>query len=359
MSKVSSSDVLFVGSVPKSEVADVFKLCGSTAGDRTFALPDGEIGDRSMFIVGLGKLTYARHPHVEAIPTEGLSDFSQACGAFRLKAGVTRTTFDNLPYAEAAVSSYAVFRELREAGEIPEHLRFQVSVPTPINAVQTFFPDVEQWPALIDAFTRGLRMQIEQMLDVIPAGDLAIQWDYCMEILDSLGGPETVSTPEDSSSSLEERFTHHTSSQYLAPLSQDIPDETVIGYHICYGTFGGWPMCRVDDLGFSVRVANRLAANTGRRVDFMHLPVMASAGENFFAPLEDLEVGDTRIFLGLDTGDGIEGLLGRARSARRYLSNFGIAHYCGYGRDDPAELRSLMNDLRSGAEQLAAEPSPA
>ena len=38
-------------------------------------------------------------------------------------------------YADAAIESYAEFRRLREAGTVPDGVRFQVSVPTPFAVV--------------------------------------------------------------------------------------------------------------------------------------------------------------------------------------------------------------------------------
>jgi hypothetical protein len=42
----------------------------------------------------------------------------------------------------------------------------------------------------------------------------------------------------------------------------------------------------------------------------------------------------------------------RARTAHRYLPDFGIASYCGWGREDPARVPTLLADLRASAERL-------
>ena len=40
---------------------------------------------------------------------------------------------------------------------------------------------------------------------------------------------------------------------------ETIPEDVLIGYHLCYGTWGGWPMTEVDDLSLCVRLSNEPA----------------------------------------------------------------------------------------------------
>jgi len=49
--------------------------------------------------------------------------------------------------------------------------------------------------------------------------------------------------------------------------------------------------------------------------------------------LADLEVGDARVYLGIVLPvDGVAGLRRRHATASKYLADFGIANYCGFGR---------------------------
>ena len=50
-----------------------------------------------------------------------------------------------------------------------------------------------------------------------------------------------------------------------------IPQEVLIGYHLCYGTFPEWPMYEARDMGLLVRMASFAVANSGRTVDWLHL----------------------------------------------------------------------------------------
>ena len=111
-------------------------------------------------------------------------------------------------------------------------------------------------------------------------------------------------------------------------------------------------------MGLVVRMANEAVASAGRTVDFLHLAgskTSRSDDDSFYAPLTDLDVGDARVFLGLAMNvDGAVGLKLRETTARRYLEDFGVANYCGFGRQpgvDPLETmrahRRLVDAFRS------------
>jgi hypothetical protein len=46
-------------------------------------------------------------------------------------------------------------------------------------------------------------------------------------------------------------------------------------------------------------------------------------------------------------------MLRRAEAARQFLPDFGVAHYCGYGRETPEKARELLTDIATGADRLA------
>ena len=94
-------------------------------------------------------------------------------------------------------------------------------------------------------------------------------------------------------------------------LTRLIPEETLVGYHLCYGTFGGWPMYEARDMGLMVKMANYAVGHSGRQVDFLHLAGprnLRSEDERFYEPLLGLNVPDTRVYLGIILPiDGAEG----------------------------------------------------
>lgn len=75
-------------------------------------------------------------------------------------------------------------------------------------------------------------------------------------------------------------------------------------------------------------------------------------GAHAFA-LPDGEIGDARVFLGLELADGVDEMIRRAETARKFLPDFGVAHYCGYGRETPDRVRELLTDIAAGADRLA------
>ena len=48
-----------------------------------------------------------------------------------------------------------------------------------------------------------------------------------------------------------------------------------------------------------------------------------------------------------------EELPGELQQALADVPDFGVAHYCGYGRQEPARVRELLADLATGADELA------
>jgi hypothetical protein len=83
-------------------------------------------------------------------------------------------------------------------------------------------------------------------------------------------------------------------------------------------------------------------------VDWVHLAgprYLRSEDRSFFRPLVDLEPGDARVFLGIVLPiDGVAGLRRRVDTASRYISDFGVAMYCGFGRQPGADGSETMRE---------------
>ena len=93
----------------------------------------------------------------------------------------------------------------------------------------------------------------------------------------------------------DDKLQHHAAPAHL---SADIPPEVLLGYHICYGVLGKWPM--VDpfkDLSRAVVLAILSIANSGRRTDFVHIPVLAKKTTDYSAPLKGLQLRDAKLYL--------------------------------------------------------------
>src|SRR5947208_1276516 len=130
--------------------------------------------------------------------------------------------------------------------------------------------------------------EIDKIVELIPAKDLAIQWDCSTEVLDAYG--TIAALPREGVIERNIRQFRH--------LCARIPADVALGYHFCFGTLGGWPRFRPDDLGAIVTLANAIVDASARRVDWIHIPVLDRADDAFYAPLARLEPRGARVYLG-------------------------------------------------------------
>ena len=113
-------------------------------------------------------------------------------------------------------------------------------------------------------------------------------------------------------------------------------------------------MTEMPNLELCVRLSNKAVKRIQRRVDYVHMPVVPNPDNAFLAPLRDLNVGGTRVFLGLiHPQDGLEGAQRRIDLAKKYLKDFGIAAVCGFGRENPQELGNILDVHEEAALKLA------
>ena len=360
---MAHTDVLLVGSLPYQNAEDAFRAAGSELHGHVGWLPDGEFGIRQMWVGMILQLVYSQNPDIEEtkapppvsfdeIPdnqSDGPGEELEGMWLFRVKEG-RKVRFDDMKYGTFAAESYRVFRKLREEGVIEPGVRFQMSLPSPHSAVDGCFEDPDQWPAIYDAYVEGMRREIRKALETIPAEDLVIQWDVALEFLDMFLGEKRWLrfwphlTPE-------QKFQRHVSQ--FDELWQDIPDETLLGIHWCFGTMGGWPMADLADLDLCVRMSNEAKQRFARRLDFVHIPVTVAPDESFFEPLDRLEIGETKVFLGMvHHTDGINDFRRRRDLARKHLNSFGIASVCGYGRLRADELPEVLRIHAEDANEL-------
>jgi hypothetical protein len=344
MARRVDSDLLLVGSLPVSSTEEAFRKGAELFGDLVFALPDGETGPRVAW-VGYERERLARpNPDVEVVqetesPT-GIPRHAYETPIFAIRDGVQELHWDTWPRIDDAIASYQVFRALREDGAIPSHLRFQIGLPFPSSALNAFKADfARDYPVAERAYEDLVARELQRLLSEVPAADLAIQWDMAYETQDIEG---VLAWTTDGAW---ERFAEPVTR--LTPL---IPEDVLVGYHLCYGTFPEWPMYEPQDMSVVVRMANHALARSGRQVDWLHLAgprYLRSEDERFVAPLADLDLGDTRLFLGIVLPiDGIPGVKRRHATARRFIDDFGVAMYCGFGRQPGRDGDETMREHR-------------
>jgi hypothetical protein len=344
-----SAELLLVGSLPVDSTDEALRNGAELFGDLVFALPDGETGPRAGW-VGYEREQLCR-PAAGVVVVEetdsptGRPRHAYETPVFAVGEGVAELHFGRWPRIDDAIASYARFTALREEGAIPRGLRFQVGLPFPASALNAFKADfAAHYPIAERAYEELVARELARLVAAVAPEDLAIQWDLAYETQDIEG--VLAWTPEGAW----ERFAGP-----VTRLTRLIPEDVLVGYHLCYGTFPEWPMYEARDLGVLVRMANFAVAQSGRAVDWLHLAgpkYLRSEDRSFFRPLVDLEPGPARVFLGIVLPlDGERGLARRHATASRYLENFGVAMYCGFGRqrgDDGLEtMREHARVVRS------------
>jgi hypothetical protein len=345
-----NSELLLVGSLPAESTDAAFRAGAELFGDLVFALPDGETGPRAAWVgYERERLTRPTPDVVVLEETEsptGVPRHAYETPVFGIREGVTELHFDSWPRIDDAIASYQLFRELREEGVIPTGLRFQVGLPFPSSAMNAFKANyATDYPIAEKAYEDLVERELERLVSEVPPADLAIQWDCAYETQDIEGVLAWTSE------GAWERFAGP-----VTRLTRLIPQGVLVGYHLCYGTFPEWPMYEARDYGVLVRMANFAVAESGRAVDWLHLAgprYLRSEDRSFFRPLVDLEPGEARVFLGIVLPiDGVAGLKRRHATASRYLDDFGVAMYCGFGRQPGRDGMETMREHRRVVQSL-------
>ena len=194
-------------------------------------------------------------------------------------------------------SSYATFRRLRDGGDIPAGLRFQVCLPTPM-ASGYMYVSPTSLAAYLPAYERALLAALHEIAAAIPHRDLSIQWDVCQEVL------------------LFEDYFPHRPPAYkqdvfamLARLGDAVPEDVECGYHLCYGSPRDEHLVMPGDTAILVELSQGILARLHRRMDFLHLPVPQDRSDAaYFAPLAGLALpAGTMLYLGLIHHDDAAG----------------------------------------------------
>jgi hypothetical protein len=316
----NSPVVHFVGSIPLPDSEAVFRTLSAACGRHVRRLPDGETGIRKSWIKFLQDVL-AENPAIEIAHDLPPFQFKQWDGKvvreiprLRIKPGMTPNRKDfKTGYADMAIASFAVFDRMQKDGIIPESVKFQISIPTPLT--QHFIGEVHAIAA------------------ALPNDRIAIQWDVCQEVLAWEGyyepGPVDFRTE---------------CIDVLGQVGDAVPSKVDLGYHLCYGSPADEHMVQPKDAGLMVEMVNAIVARVRRQIQFFHLPVPKGRTDDaFFVPLEKLKLRPgTALYLGLIHHNDAAGDKTRLDAARRHIRVDGIGTECGMARGDPSRLPSLL-----------------
>lgn len=331
-----------VGSVNFDDAEKTMRTASEILGARLRRIPDGEVGKRFHWIMFQPDVLGA----AEGIERVGDAPIPFGAGLdarpLRIGEGVDPQSIvlPPLGYEDAAVASYGIFRRLRDAGVIPAGTRFQVSLPTPLAVISSFFSGDDRG-AIEPLYTAAILRELDGILRTVPHEDLSIQWDVASEmgIIERAAGYGRVMEawwPGDPFDGLVGR---------LAALVDAVPADVEAGVHLCYGDAGEKHFIEPTDAGNLVRFANAVAAASGRTLTWLHLPVpIARDDDAYFAPLDDLALADgTELYLGLvHREDGVEGARRRIAAAAPHAPAFGVATECGIGRAPAGTTEDIL-----------------
>ena len=329
-----------VGSVPLGRVDEVFRRTAAALGDRLRRLPDGEPGPRSDWILWQYPVFSALPQFEVGPPGDGTY---RTLPKLRLRDGerAASIVLDNLGFADAALSSFAIFAKLKRDGVIPAHVRFQVSLPTPLAPVSAFI-DPDHQAQVEPIYEAQVLRELDEIFDAVPHDQLALQWDTRLEfaILEGVSPAWFQGTR----AGVLER---------LLRVSRGVPADVELGFHLCYGDDYHGHFIVPDDTRKLVEMANALAAALYRPLNWIHLPAPAEAEEEYFAPLRELRLHPkTELYLGvLHLRDGTVGARRRITCASRYVEGFGVATDCGWGRGGSAAVDELFELHRATCER--------
>lgn len=332
--------VLFIGSVPLDSTEEVLDKLSSALVGRLRSIPDGEPGSRGNYIgwqhgcfpieTMLAKVGGLQLPDNEIYPEYTIESIKPT------------------KYDDAAISSYQQFLVLREKGVIPPEVRFQVSLPPPFDTVQGFVRG-EFFKQIEPLYEQRLKEALDRIVKEIPAKDLAIQWDCCFDVMaleyekgktdNSFFKPQFTSVKN----GLLERFSR---------LCADIPSDTQLAFHLCYGDLGHRHFIEPEDTSLLVDMANSITKTIGNEihpVEWFHMPVPKNRTDAaYFEPLNLLELNGSYLYLGLVHSNDEEGTEEKVRIAQEvYKRPFGVATECGLGRTPKEELESVLQICKS------------
>lgn len=334
-----------VGSMPFNSAEETFVKSIQALPDRLHSIPDGETGSRNYFMLW----------QTFVFPSQVLSLFHregkpQESTAFECTLDQIKPT----KYDEVAIESYRTFCELRHQGIIPQGVRFQVSVPTPLNTIW-YHVDYAYRERVEPLYMKRLVQDLRHLQDTIPAHDLAIQIDAAIEfayleyergrLRDPLFKPYFSSVKE---GMLESIF----------KLSSAIDQDVQLGFHLCYGDMQHQHFVQPEDVGQLVEFATGIAQRVGPRhpIEWFHLPVPKDRSDTaYFDPLRNLDIGDAKLYLGLVHSHDENGTEQRLKAAQViYTRPFGVSTECGMGRTPVEDLDSIFTIAKNITRGISA-----
>jgi hypothetical protein len=326
--------VHLVGSMSLPDTASVFRTVCASLPHRLRRIPDGETGERNYFVWHQRKIfpdamvrnhLTGRPPRTDIPEAEVQNTLSELSSPLHTE------------YDDAALASYAIFCAMRDEGVIPKGVRFQVSLPSPLDVLVQL---ESQYATEVEPiYEQALLSSLQRIQAEIPAQDLAIQWDCAVEFGMLEGVFFTPWWKGDVRENIMKR---------LIRISTAVNDGVEMGFHLCYGDIGHKHFVEPKDTSKLRDVAGTLLENVKREINWIHLPVPKDRDDvGYFEALKGLDFGKTEFYLGLVHPEDEMGTLKRIQAAKEAgLNGFGVASECGLGREPSENLESIFQIAR-------------
>lgn len=330
------------GSVPLHSAGDVFRTAAERLGSKISNIPDGETGEREHWIMWQ-RAVFENNPNFELVTHEG--DYRNATAKVptttwsQLKPDVALEdiNLDELGYARDAKASFAEFAQLKKDGIVGEDVRFMVALPSPYNVINMVIAPQDRLK-VEPLYEEAIAREVSAIVAAIPHDQLSVQWDCAHDMQTYEGSRQCY-------------FAYHQDGivARLVKMGALVPDDVALGYHLCYGNFGGKHFVEPRDMAPMVDLTNRVCADSARTVEWVHMPVPIERDDDpYFEALSDLSLRpETKLYLGLVHDiDGLEGCRRRMKTADKFVSDYGVATECGFGRR-PSETIAPLMDLHA------------
>lgn len=335
--------VHLAGSVPLIDAEAVFRTVCASVGPYLRRIPDGETGARRRWLGMLSQIL-KRHLSFEQDPDEPPFVMKLADGRvyrelrrLRVRAGIDPQTIRfETGYAAMAIDSFAIFDRLQRDGVIPKHIKFQISIPSPLAPAYSYISRQHR-DAFLEVFTNHLIDEVRQIAMALPNERVAIQWDVLQEILIWEGY-------------FPDRHDHYKTqiAAILGRIGEAVPQPIELGYHLCYGSRHDEHLVQPRDAGIIVEIMRETRKHVRRSIQYFHFPVPQDRTDaDFFRPFAALSLQkDTELYAGLIHMNDDEGNRKRLELVRQFIPVTGVASECGWGRCDPAHVDALLETTR-------------
>ena len=338
MAQGKGRPVLLVGSVPLNPASEVFRYAAEHLSGLVTRFPDGEqVG----WLPGVWR-RMAQNQALEPSRKVALVGSRHSTEVFRklaiqyyrvkpehMKQGLTLGPYG---IAKNAIESYRQFKRMKDVGEIPGGVRFQATVPGPLDcAFVVELPKAELFPLAEEATAQ----EVAVIVEAAPASDLTIQIDlaYEIELEEYQRRPQDFDMPvyEGVDWTLEDQAT------VVANIGNSIPPHVELGFHLC--SIWHIDQSKGQDNNVHVDWCNALSRKINRPIGYIHMPTIPEHDAADFAPLKRLELHpETKLYLGvIHMDDGIEGAKRRIAAAATAIPDFGVGAFCGLAQPSRQE----------------------